>query len=195
MFAFYVLMMHHIPTFQWSDNPLVYAIWASFCCVYTTAMVVYTGLKSEYGVKIIIWLTYWSFYCLALRFIVTFCHCWFYLLRTNKRPSEDSINHSEETSTQKILVSPEQYENHCMNDSTKDSTTVNNLPEGGPAVACPDKQSSKCGPNVSSSDDREDWTNSGCLPLGLTFQWFLQNISNAVSLLVTVLFWALVYTG
>ncbi|PVD19884.1 hypothetical protein C0Q70_20377 [Pomacea canaliculata] len=45
-----------------------------------------SGFLSVYGVKIFIWLTYWSFFTLTARFIVTAVNAWRYIVFTRRSP-------------------------------------------------------------------------------------------------------------
>lgn len=150
----------------WSNNALLYAVWSSICCVYSTAMVIYSGMGAGYGVKILIWLTYWAFYCLTLRFIVTATNCWYYYLFGGdviKQGLPLCVGEVSNTTKKRLRIDQKDIDNVQIKSLQAEETKIRELNQE--------------------------------LPINLAFQWFLQNISNAVSLLVTALFWALVYTG
>ncbi|XP_012940198.1 protein rolling stone isoform X2 [Aplysia californica] len=140
-------------SFKWLPQPGLYAIYATVCCVYTLAMTVYSGFDSPYGAKILIWMTYWGYYSLTLRFTVTAVNAWRNVVWL-KYESEGEGNVFDESAP-----SPESEREESGERRGSSSREMHHLPPG------------------------------------LALQWLLQNISNSVSLLVTVLFWALVYTG
>ncbi|KAL8610794.1 hypothetical protein ACOMHN_016777 [Nucella lapillus] len=77
-------------------SPLPYAIGVSCVCVHTVIMAVYSGLTSAYKEKILIWLTYWSFFTLTARFLVTAFNAWscVYCQRKYRRRSSNNNNNN-----------------------------------------------------------------------------------------------------
>ncbi|KAH9524680.1 hypothetical protein Btru_027520 [Bulinus truncatus] len=153
----------------WSENVLWYAIWSSFCSVYCVSMIVYSGLCSEHGVKILIWLTYWSFYCLTLRFILNAVNCWYYVCCSNEKLKEASGQCSKN----------EDVEGMCMqcciiqHDQSRKELKEKN---------------SECLNSTNVYIEKKCQTS-------IALQWLLQNISNVSSVMVTIMFWTVVYTG
>ncbi|XP_046559015.1 protein rolling stone-like [Haliotis rubra] len=64
---------------QWTDRPVLYALYRSLVSLYTIGVVVYTAINNEYGVKIFIWLTYWSYYILATGFLIRALTVWLHV--------------------------------------------------------------------------------------------------------------------
>ncbi|KAK7009632.1 protein rolling stone [Biomphalaria glabrata] len=150
-----------------NDNVLVYAVWTSICSLYCLSMILYSGLCSEHGIKILIWLTYWSFYCLFLRFAVTAANCWHsWVSQHGNIPKEN----------EKQCSYSDDVESACMQCCLQQQEQTGNDLQ-------PKRQDSNF-PLI----EKE-------FPKAVAVQWVLQNISNVSSLLVTVMFWALVYTG
>ena len=63
------------------DSPIPYAIGVTCISIYAVTMAIYSGFSSAYGEKIFIWLTYWSFFTLTARFLVTAFNVWVYVFR------------------------------------------------------------------------------------------------------------------
>ncbi|CAG5132212.1 unnamed protein product [Candidula unifasciata] len=175
---------------KWCDNPLVYTVWSTLCSVYTVALVIYTSFASGYGIKILIWLTYWAFYSVTLRFIITAWNCWQFVLNDKTLYSAMIPCHL-----------PGRANNTNGNHLGNDSELV--MPNCGMAetnISCEERQISdnkddKVETHVTVCSDEHGQDQPDGLSAMLRCQWFLQNISNSASILVTVLFWALVYTG
>lgn len=64
---------------QWSDNPVPYAIYRTLVAVYFFLMVFYTAIYGVLGAKMMIMLTYWSFYILVACQILRAINCWHYI--------------------------------------------------------------------------------------------------------------------
>ena len=65
-------------------SPIPYAIGVTCISIHAVTMAIYSGFSSVYGVKILIWLTYWSFFALTARFLVTAFNVWTYVFRQRK---------------------------------------------------------------------------------------------------------------
>ncbi|XP_052795883.1 protein rolling stone-like [Mya arenaria] len=84
------LMYNNVEDFvlsQWSDNPVPYAIYRTIVALYFFLMVWYTAIYGTIGTKMVIMLTYWSFYILVACQIVRAANCWHYI--GLKRRGED----------------------------------------------------------------------------------------------------------
>ncbi|CAL1530950.1 unnamed protein product [Lymnaea stagnalis] len=173
-FLFFHNPSHDFILTMWTNNALLYAVWSSICCLYSLTMVIYSGMGAGYGVKILIWLTYWAFYSLTLRFIVTATNCWYYYFFGG-----DVLNNND------VNVNQTSTSNGGTSNTTKQRLYIDLPQDIDDNVQIKSCQEEK----TSTPESNQE------LPINLAFQWFLQNISNAVSLLVTALFWALVYTG
>jgi hypothetical protein len=220
---------------RWSDNPYVYAIWSTICTVYIMSLVVYTALESQAGVKILIWLTYWSFYCVALRFVITNFNAWLNILilkNENASPHFYSIQNetvsnatqqhvdnqivtvnccSEGSSSEKCLQNAgvEDAGNHVENVpvNTRSRSEQNGNEESVPVIRSGGQTDQEENipinrngqteqeENVPVNRNRQTEQGENSLPARIALQWFLQSISNSVSLIVTVLYWGLIYTG
>ncbi|XP_076443270.1 uncharacterized protein LOC143281880 isoform X2 [Babylonia areolata] len=65
-------------------SPLPYAIVMSCISVHTFTMAIYTGFTSSSKEKIFIWLTYWSYFSLTARFLLTTFNAWSYVFRQRR---------------------------------------------------------------------------------------------------------------
>ena len=66
-------------SFQWSDNPVPYAIYRTIVAAFFFIMVFYTSIYGVLGAKAAIMLTYWSFYILVACQILRAVNCWYYI--------------------------------------------------------------------------------------------------------------------
>ncbi|BFY98794.1 hypothetical protein BsWGS_01834 [Bradybaena similaris] len=175
---------------KWCDNPLVYTVWSTVCSVYTIALVIYTSIVSEYGMKIVIWLTYWAFYTVTVRFMITAWNCWQFVLHERAKCNADTHRHLPDVTNTTSCNNQE-----CVTELVKsDSDTLDtNTSDEKEVPASDEAQAETTVVAVCSDEHRQDKPKS--LPLMVKCQWCFQNISNSTSVLVTVLFWALVYTG
>nr|KAG5697353.1 hypothetical protein BaRGS_004079 [Batillaria attramentaria] len=107
-------------------------------CLYAVTMVFYSALNSVYGEKILIWLTYWSFYMVTARVTITSLNAWIFVFRT--------VRYQKRKSTHK------------------------------------------------SPPDRRVEEGSG-LPVMYKLQWLLQNVSSCSAIIVSLLYWTLLYSG
>ncbi|XP_071098915.1 protein rolling stone-like [Haliotis cracherodii] len=64
---------------QWTDRPILFALYRSLVSLYTIGVVVYSAINNEYGVKIFIWLTYWSYFILATGFLIRALTVWLHV--------------------------------------------------------------------------------------------------------------------
>uniref|UniRef100_A0A0B7AVK2 Protein rolling stone n=1 Tax=Arion vulgaris TaxID=1028688 RepID=A0A0B7AVK2_9EUPU len=192
------LLIHDCPQdfvlTKWWDNPFVYAIWSTFCSIYIMTVVIYSALESGYGFKILMWLTYWSLYNIELRFTFAAYNCWSYILHEKKRQQAKPSFHLHVVDSSES-IHKEQIDDQADNVFTQTSDTGRKSTDHCIVDNIVDKQSERSDAQLfSSKNDQRDPPQIN-LPVTMRCQWFFQNISNNISIMVTLLYWSLVYIG
>ena len=68
-----------------------YAIYRTIVAVYFSLMVFYTAMYGTIGTKMVIMLTYWSYYILVATQILRAANCWYYISLKKEGKGESSV--------------------------------------------------------------------------------------------------------